>query len=242
MKCNAVVVVAVALLVPARFSQAEEETRAPVRPPDVHFVATPHEVVEIMLRLADVTEDDLVYDLGCGDGRIVIAAAKKAGCRAIGFDIDPQMVAKSRKNVKDANVEHLVTIKEADMFKLDLSDATVITLYLLPSLNVRLIPQLENLRPGSRIVSHDFDMEGVRPDVEATVFFGDGEPHERRKVYLWTTPLKKIESNPESNVSGVNVEDLVTVTKAGKFDDAPSARELECPERDPDAAFTYESE
>ncbi len=161
------------------------------REPDVIFVPTPHEVVEIMLRLADVKENDIVYDLGCGDGRIVIAAAKKSGARAYGFDIDPAMVEQSIENVKRENVEHLVTIKEQDIFELDLSEASVITLYLLPSLNVRLIPQLETLKPGSRIVSHDFDMKGVQPDVRATVFLEEGKTSE---VYLWTTPLKKNDS------------------------------------------------
>ncbi|HPD15565.1 MAG TPA: 50S ribosomal protein L11 methyltransferase [Planctomycetota bacterium] len=167
---------------------AAEEEKKPARKPDIHFVPTPHEVVEIMLRLADVKKDDIVYDLGCGDGRIVIAAAKKAGCKATGYDIDPVRVKESLENVKKNNVENLVTIEEKDVFTLDLSQASVITLYLLPSLNVKLIPQLEKMKPGCRIVSHDFDMRGVKPDVVATVQGEDGVEH---KVYFWTTPLKK---------------------------------------------------
>jgi len=167
-------------------SAADKPTRS--KDPDVHFVATPHEVVEIMLRLADVKKDDLVYDLGCGDGRIVIAAAKKYGVRAYGFDIDPIRVEESIENVKKEKLEKLVTIKEQDIFDLDLSGASVITLYLLPQLNVKLIPQLEKLKPGSRIVSHDFDMRGVQHDVEATVYLEDGSTS---TVYLWTTPLIK---------------------------------------------------
>ncbi len=165
-----------------------EEVAKPARTPDVVFVPTPHEAVEIMLRLADVKKDDIVYDLGCGDGRIVVAAAKKVGCKAWGYDIDPQRVKESKENVKKNKVEHLVTIEEKDIFELDLSKASVITLYLLPSLNVKLIPQLDKLKPGSRIVSHDFDMAGVTPDVEATVNLKNGST---RKVYLWTTPLRK---------------------------------------------------
>lgn len=168
--------------------------RKPSREPDVHFVPTPHKVVEIMLRLADIKEDDIVYDLGCGDGRIVIAAAKKAGARSYGFDIDPAMVEKSIENVKKHGVEHLVTIKEQDIFELDISEASVITLYLLPSLNVKLIPQLETLKPGSRIVSHDFGMTGITPDVEATVYLENGRTS---RVYLWTTPLRKSEPEEE---------------------------------------------
>jgi SAM-dependent methyltransferase len=158
------------------------------RAPDVHFVATPHEVVEIMLRLADVKQTDVVYDLGCGDGRIVISAAKRAGCRAYGFDLDPEMVERSSRNVKKEKLEALVTIKQQDIFDLDLSQASVVTLYLLPELNVALIPQLDKMKPGSRIVSHNFDIEGVEPDVEATVYREGGKSN---KLYLWTTPLKK---------------------------------------------------
>ncbi|HUT34559.1 MAG TPA: 50S ribosomal protein L11 methyltransferase [Planctomycetota bacterium] len=175
-----------ALLAPAGW--AGEEEKKPSRRPDIHFVPTPHEVVEIMLRLADVKKDDVVYDLGCGDGRIVVAAAKKVGCKATGYDIDPVRVKESLENVKKEKVEELVTIEEKDVFTLDLSGASVITLYLLPSLNVKLVPQLEKLKPGSRIVSHAFDMKGCKPDVEATVNCKDGM---NRKVYLWTTPLKK---------------------------------------------------
>jgi SAM-dependent methyltransferase len=158
------------------------------RNPDVHFQPTPNEAVEVMLRLADVSKSDVVYDLGCGDGRIVIAAAKKTGCRAYGFDIDPLMVKKSRENVRKEKLEKLVTIEMKDIFDLDLSKASVVTLYLLPELNLALVPQLEKMRPGSRIVSHSFDIEGVEPDVEATVYREGGKSN---KVYLWTTPLKK---------------------------------------------------
>ena len=164
----------------------------PVKKPDIYFVATPHEVIEIMLRLADVKKNDVVYDLGCGDGRIVIAAAKKSGARSYGYDIDPEMVKKSQENVSKERVGHLVEIHEQDIFELDLRGATVITLYLLPKLNVRLIPQLDKLKPGVRIVSHEFDMEGVMPDVEAVVNRPDGKTS---KIYLWTTPLKKIDKN-----------------------------------------------
>jgi len=160
------------------------------RTPDVIFVPTPQEVVEKMLELAKVTKDDLVYDLGCGDGRIVVTAAQKYGCKAFGFDIDPQRIKESLENVAKNNVGDLVTIEQKDIFTLDLSKVNVVTLYLLPSLNVKLIPQLDKLPPGSRIVSHDFDMEGVQPDqvVQVTT---DGNSY-GHTVYLWTTPLKKI--------------------------------------------------
>ncbi len=161
------------------------------RTPDVVFVPTPQEVVEKMLELADVKKDDLVYDLGCGDGRIVVTAAKKYGCHAVGFDIDPKRIKESRENVAKNKVQHLAKIEQQDIFKLDLSKANVITLYLLPSLNVKLIPQLEKLKPGSRIVSHAFDMKGVQPD--KVVRFKPEEEKRNYTIYLWTAPLKKKE-------------------------------------------------
>lgn len=170
---------------------SEESHGEPSRRPDVHFVPTPQEVVDRMLELAEVTADDVVYDLGCGDGRIVVTAAKRYGAKALGVDIDPQRVAESRKNVKENNVEDLVEIQEADIFEMDLTPASVITLYLLPELNVRLIPQLEKLKPGTRIVSHAFDMRGIKPDKVETV---EGEHGTSRTVYFWTTPLQREES------------------------------------------------
>lgn len=156
--------------------------------PDVVYVPTPQDVVDRMLKLAKPKKTDLVYDLGCGDGRIVVTAAKKYGCKAVGFDVDPKRIKESTANVKKNKVGKLVQIKQQDIFTLDLSKANVVTLYLLPSLNVKLIPQLKKLKPGSRIVSHDFDMDGVKPDKVLTVYSkGDERDH---KIYFFTTPLK----------------------------------------------------
>jgi hypothetical protein len=166
---------------------AADAADQPARTPDIYFVPTPQDVVNRMLELAQVTKDDLVYDLGCGDGRIVVTAAKKYGCKAVGFDIDPKRVKESLDRVRENQVEALVTIRNADIFELDLTPASVVSLYLLPQLNVRLIPQLKELKPGSRIVSHDFDMRGVEPDKMEEVTTEDGISH---KIYLWTTPLK----------------------------------------------------
>ena len=158
-------------------------------PLDVIFIPTPQDVVDKMLELAEVKKGDLVYDLGCGDGRIVITAAKKYGCRAVGYDLDPDRVKESRENVEKNEVGHLVRIEQKDIFTLDLSEADVITLYLLPSLNVRLIPQLEKLKPGSRIVSHNFDMEGVEPD--KVVKLTSSKDQAEHKIYLWTKSLSQ---------------------------------------------------
>jgi SAM-dependent methyltransferase len=177
---------------------AEKAAAAPARKnkaPDVVYVPTPQSVVDRMLELAEVKAGDVVYDLGCGDGRIVVTAAKKFGVKAIGYDIDPQRVKEARENVRQAGVEHLVRIEEADVFTLDLSGASVVTLYLLPSLNVRLMPQLAKLKPGSRIVSHNFDMRGAKPllvehvqrkpDDSSEGFYDEDMDH---TVYKWVVP------------------------------------------------------
>jgi SAM-dependent methyltransferase len=157
----------------------------PARTPDVIFVPTPQEAVDKMLELAEVKKGEKVYDLGCGDGRIVVTAAKKFGAKGVGIDIDPQRIAESQANVRSNKVEQLVTIKESDIFKEDFSDADVVTLYLLPSLNVKLIPQLEKLKPGARIISYQFNMDGVKP--KETYNGGNG----RYTIYKWVAPLEK---------------------------------------------------
>jgi tRNA G37 N-methylase Trm5 len=168
----------------------ENKEEKKLRSPDVIFVPTPQEVVNKMLELAEVKKTDLVYDLGCGDGRIVVTAAKKYGCKAVGFDIDPKRVKESLENVEKNKVKDLVEIKNEDIFALDLSKAQVVTLYLLPSLNVKLIPQLKKMKPGCRIVSHDFDMQGVKPEKKISMEV-DGIDH---TIYLWRTPLNEEKS------------------------------------------------
>ncbi len=167
------------------------------REPDVIFVPTPQDVVDKMLELAQVKKEDLLYDLGCGDGRIVVTAAKRYGCKAVGYDIDPERVKESLENVQKNNVGHLVKIEQKDIFTLDLEQANVITLYLLPSLNVKLIPQLEKLKPGSRIVSHDFRMRGIEPD--KVLDFHSNEDQDEHKIFLWTTPLTKRENKNQDS-------------------------------------------
>jgi tRNA G37 N-methylase Trm5 len=156
---------------------------APARRPDVIYVPTPEAVVEAMLQVANVGKDDIVYDLGCGDGRIPVTAAKKYGARGIGIDIDPQRIAEANENVQKNKVGDKVKIIQGDLFQQDLSQATVVTLYLLPSLNVKLMPKLmKELKPGTRVVSHAFDMGDWKPEKEIDV--------EGRKVYYWTIPKR----------------------------------------------------
>ena len=156
---------------------------APARRPDVIYVPTPEAVVEAMLQVANVGKNDIVYDLGCGDGRIPVTAAKKYGARGVGIDIDPQRIKEANENVAKNNVGDRVKIVQGDLFEQDLSQATVVTLYLLPSLNVKLMPKLmKELKPGTRVVSHAFDMGDWKPEKELDV--------EGRKVYYWTIPKR----------------------------------------------------
>ena len=172
---TAAFVVALTQAAPAAQSQAA------IRDPDVIFVPTPQSVVDAMLKLARVTKDDVVYDLGCGDGRIVVTAAKQFGARGVGIDIDPKRIQESNANAVSAGVTDRVKFLNTDIFadSTNLSEATVVTLYLLPSLNVKLLPKLRReLKPGTRIVSNSFGMGEWEPEKTLEV---DG-----RTVYYWT--------------------------------------------------------
>ena len=151
----------------------------PLRDPDVIYVPTPQNVVEAMLKLANVTASDVVYDLGSGDGRIPITAAQKYGARAVGIDINPERIKEATTNLAKTTVGDKVRFLNQDLFETDLRPATVITLYLLPSLNQKLIPKLKQLKPGTRIVSHSFDM-GTEWPPEKT------EDVQGRMIYYWT--------------------------------------------------------
>src|SRR5262247_957151 len=158
-----------------------------LRSPDVIFVPTPQEVVDAMLKLAKVTKNDVIYDLGSGDGRIPITAAKTYGARGVGIDIDPQRIKEATENLKTAGVGDRVKFLNQDLFTTDISEATVVTLYLLPSLNVKLIPKLnKELKPGTRVVSHAFDMssDGTERKPRETLNVNG------RTVYFWTIPIQ----------------------------------------------------
>ncbi len=162
-------------------ASALQQAAKVLRKPDIHFVPTPPEVVRAMLRMAGVKKGDVVYDLGCGDGRIVIAAAQEFGVRGVGIDIDPERIKEAEENARRAGVEKLVKFRNEDIFETDFKEATVVTLYLLERLNEKLKPRLlKELKPGSRIVSHAFGMGDWPPEKTEDI---DG-----RMVYLWTVP------------------------------------------------------
>jgi SAM-dependent methyltransferase len=167
------------LILTPRDAQAQDLESKKIVP----FVPTPQEVVDKMIDLAGVKKGDVVYDLGSGDGRIVITAAKK-GARAVGFDVDGDLVKESRENIRKAGVQELAEIRQQDILTVDLSGASVVTMYLLPDVNLKLRPNvLSQMKPGSRVVSHAFDMGDWKPDKTERV---DG-----RTIYLWTVPSKK---------------------------------------------------
>lgn len=167
------------LLAPVGAAVAQED--APVKK-DVPYVPTPQEVVDRMIEMAEIKEGDIVYDLGCGDGRMIVTAAKKHGARGIGVDIDPQRIKESNENAEKAGVTDKVKFIQKDLFTMDFKDADALCMYLLPSVNLKLRPKILELKPGTRIVSHAFNMDDWEPDETAEV---DG-----RTVYKWIVPAK----------------------------------------------------
>jgi SAM-dependent methyltransferase len=165
------------------------QSAAPRREPDVPYVPTTEPAVEAMLKLAEVKNADVVYDLGCGDGRIVITAAKTVGARGVGIDINPVRISEAKENAKKADVEKLVRFEENDLFDADIHEATVVTLFLLPDINLKLRPKLlKDLKPGTRIVSNTFDMGDWKPEKEVIVPATDDHAFLSHRVYLWIVP------------------------------------------------------
>ncbi|NEQ44752.1 MAG: class I SAM-dependent methyltransferase [Leptolyngbya sp. SIOISBB] len=149
--------------------------------PDIAYIPTPYDAVDAMLELAQVRTNDVLYDLGCGDGRLLIRAAQRWGTRGVGIDIDPDCIQQTRQNAHNAGVTHLISLQQGNLYESDITAATVVALYLLPHLNTRLCPQLQQLRPGARIVSHQFDMGDWEPDEILPL----PQSEEESTLYLW---------------------------------------------------------
>ena len=183
--CSFAVVVLVASLAAAQRSQPKHQL-------DVPYVPTTEEAVKAMLKLADVKKTDIVYDLGCGDGRIVITAAKEYGAHGVGIDINPERIQEAEDNAKTAGVEKVVRFEENDLFEADIHEATVVTLFLLNSVNLKLRPKLlKDLKPGTRIVSNTFDMGDWKPDKELTLDDSGDDIGLSHKFFLWVVPQRK---------------------------------------------------
>jgi SAM-dependent methyltransferase len=176
---QAAAALAMAIVLAVHAAAQQATTGKPLRDPDVIYVPTPQEVVDAMLTMANVTGKDVVYDLGSGDGRIPITAAQKYGARGVGIDINPERIKEAEANLAKANVGDKVKFLNQDLFETDISQATVVTLYLLPTLNVKLMPTLKKLKPGTRIVSHSFDMGSDWPPEKTQDVNG-------RTIYYWT--------------------------------------------------------
>lgn len=184
--------------------QPETEVQTPQLQLDVPYLPTPKEVVAEMLELAKVKGDDVLYDLGCGDGRVLIMAAQKFGTRGVGVDVDPQRIKEANENARKAGVTDRVKFLQQDLFQTDISSATVVTIYLLPDINLKLRPKLlQELKPGTRIVSHDFDMGEWKPQRvvqvqgpqrENTLYYENGKtmmvrgPQREHTLYYWVVP------------------------------------------------------
>ena len=170
---------------------AAAQTRQAKHQVDVPYVPTTEEAVTAMLKLADVQKSDIVYDLGCGDGRIVIAAAKEYGAHGVGIDINPKRIQEAEQNAEKAGVEKLVRFEENDLFDADIHEASVVTLFLLSSVNLKLRPKLlKDLKPGTRIVSNTFDMGDWKPEKELTLDDTGDDYGLSHKFFLWIVPQR----------------------------------------------------
>lgn len=160
----------------------------PERRPDAQYSPSPLDVVSRLLEMAGVTKNDVVYDVACGDGRVLVGAAKGYGCRAVGVDIDPTRVVEAKANIIKAKMQDLAQASLGDCFQIDLRPATVVVCYLMPWMMTKMIPQFQAMRPGSRIVSHEFKIKGVAAP-EATHYLKSVVDGWRHPLFLWHTPL-----------------------------------------------------
>ncbi|MGB7156734.1 MAG: methyltransferase domain-containing protein [Tepidisphaeraceae bacterium] len=203
--------------------RAQETASAPVKK-DVPYVPTPQNVVDRMLEMAEVKKGDTVYDLGCGDGRIIVTAAKKHGANGIGVDIDPQRIKESQENAQAAGVSEQVKFEIKDLFTMEFKDADVLAMYLLPDVNMKLRPKiLDGMKPGSRIVSHSFDMDDWKPDAEDQV--------DDSTIYFWVVPAK-VEGSWNATIKPANggaggAEQKATLELKQKFQDVTGTAKVD---------------
>jgi len=178
------------LLSSSAAAEAQNDER-PSRTPDCVYVGTPYDVATKMADLARPKKADLVCDPGCGDGRVLIMAAQRYGCRGTGYELDPRLANQAMRIAKNRGVGDLVKVEVKDIFTVDYSNYDVVLIYLLPDMVLRLLPELETLKPGSRIVAHDYGIDGIEPD--KSVSFISNEDNVQHTVYLYTVPLKRSE-------------------------------------------------
>ena len=186
---RSVLVAFVLMLMITAVAAAQAPVATPKKPLDVPYVPTDDKVVAVMLDMAKVKKNDILIDLGSGDGRIPITAAKRFGTQGTGIDIDPQRIVEANENARKAGVTDRVQFIEGDIFDADIKNATVVTLYLLPDVNLRLRPKLlAELKPGTRIVSHNYDMGDWKPEKSQRINLPDGTQH---TVYFWVVPAQR---------------------------------------------------
>lgn len=174
---------------PGRSAAQAPDDDEPSRTPDCVYVGTPYDVATKMVDVAGLKKGDVVCDPGCGDGRVLIAAAHRCGCRGTGYELDPRLANEARQIAKKRGVDRLVEVQIQDIFTADYRGYDVVLMYLLPDMIVRLLPELEKLKPGARIVAHDYGIQGVVPD--KTLSFLSNEDNVQHTVYLYTLPLHK---------------------------------------------------
>lgn len=181
----------------ASVSRADDAPAKPRRKPDVGYYPTTQDVVEKMLELVRVTKQDHVFDLGCGDGRFMVTASRKYGCRSTGYEINEELIAKGRAEIRKLKLESLAKIEDQDLFTVDMSPASVAVLFLLPEMNAKLVPQLQKMKPGSRIITHEFDIPGIKPDQELTWI--SKEDNSEHLLYVYKVPLQPVKKSSQDS-------------------------------------------
>lgn len=188
-QCIITAILFILTVIPINAAEENNEDLKFIQTPDVVYVGSPYDIVSEMLHMAQVKKGDLLADLGCGDARMLVLAAQKYGSKGIGYEIDPVMVIESRKNAERNKVADLVKIIQQDIFTVNISKVDVLPIYLLPEMNLKLVPQFETLKPGSRLVFHNYDLEGYVADKKVEIISNDD--NSLHTLWLYTTPLKR---------------------------------------------------